>query len=303
MEMLSALENLHMKCQKLSFSEGVCLPLKLQSIVISTKKTAPPVTEWGLQYLTALFDLRIVKGDDIFNTLMKESLLPISLVHLRICDLSEMKSFDGNGLRHLSSLQSLCFLFCQQLETLPENCLPSSLKSLEFYDCKKLESLPEDSLPESLKELYIDGCPLLEERYKRKEHWSKIAHIPVISINYKEIKGLAMWMIICSLDELKKTASLIFYEELKTQRHPLIATRFNLLRPKASQVISTGSGRTMKSKKNSKHLKKTAPEVQSVSEVMTSSEAEGHQKQSFSSEAISSPEATFNPFTQTEDPK
>ncbi|RHN66305.1 putative P-loop containing nucleoside triphosphate hydrolase, leucine-rich repeat domain, L [Medicago truncatula] len=156
MEMLSALENLHMKCQKLSFSEGVCLPLKLQSI-----------------------------GDDIFNTLMKESLLPISLVHLRICDLSEMKSFDGNGLRHLSSLQSLCFLFCQQLETLPENCLPSSLKSLEFYDCKKLESLPEDSLPESLKELYIDGCPLLEERYKRKEHWSKIAHIPVISINYK----------------------------------------------------------------------------------------------------------------------
>jgi len=24
---------------------------------------------------------------------------------------------------------------------------------------------------------------LLEERYKRKEHWSKIAHIPVIEIN------------------------------------------------------------------------------------------------------------------------
>ncbi|RHN66290.1 putative P-loop containing nucleoside triphosphate hydrolase, leucine-rich repeat domain, L [Medicago truncatula] len=229
MDMLTALEDLHMKCQKLSFSEGVCLPPKLRTIVISTKKTAPPVTEWGLQYLTALSSLWIVKGDDIFNTLMKESLLPISLVSLNIMVLSEMKSFDGNGLRHLfslqylyfagcqqlgslpencfpsslkslkfvdckklelipvnclpSSLKSLKFVDCKKLESLPENCLPSSLKSLELWKCEKLESLPEDSLPDSLKRLDIYGCPLLEERYKRKEHWSKIAHIPVIEIN------------------------------------------------------------------------------------------------------------------------
>jgi len=121
-------------------------------------------------------------------------------------DLYEMKSFDGNGLRHLSSLQYLCFWYCRQLESLPENCfpsslksvqfvackklqlipencLPSSLKSLQFDRCEKLQSLPEDSLPDSLEELTIVRCPLLEERYKRKEHWSKIAHIPVIRIN------------------------------------------------------------------------------------------------------------------------
>jgi len=205
--MLAALEVLSLDCPGLSFCEGVYLPPKLQEIRISTQKTTPPVTEWGFQDLTALSRLIIGKGgDDIFNTLMKESLLPISLVLLYIRYLNEMKSFDGNGLRHLSSLQDLCFGDCRQLESLPENCFPSSLKSLQFVDCKKLELIPEnclpsslksltfsncqqlkslaeDSLPDSLERLFIDDCPLLEERYKRKEHWSKISHIPVIDIN------------------------------------------------------------------------------------------------------------------------
>ncbi|AES69651.2 putative P-loop containing nucleoside triphosphate hydrolase, leucine-rich repeat domain, L [Medicago truncatula] len=183
MDTLAALERLTLDWPELSFCEGVCLPPKLQSIMIQSKRTALPVTEWGLQYLTALSNLGIGKGDDIVNTLMKESLLPVSLVSLEIHHLSEMKSFDGNGLRHLSSLQHLVFFECRQLESLPENCLPSSLKSLTFYGCEKLKSLPEDSLPDSLKELDIYDCPLLEERYKRKEHCSKIAHIPVIKIN------------------------------------------------------------------------------------------------------------------------
>jgi len=183
MDMLTALEWLILECQKLSFCEGVYLPPKLQLINISSGRTTPPVTEWSLQDQTALSRLIIRKGDDKFNTLMNELLLPISLVSLLIGDLDEMKSFDGNGLRHLSSLQNLCFWYCRQLESLPENCLPLSLKSLRFASCEKLESLPEDSLPDSLKELCIRDCPLLEERYKRKEHWSKIAHIPVIRIN------------------------------------------------------------------------------------------------------------------------
>jgi len=81
MDMLAALEHLSLSCPKeLSFCEGVSLPPKLQEIWISTQKTTPPVTEWGLHDLTALSELKIRKcGDDIFNTLMKESLLPISL--------------------------------------------------------------------------------------------------------------------------------------------------------------------------------------------------------------------------------
>jgi hypothetical protein len=37
--------------------------------------------------------------------------------------------------------------------------------------------------PDSLKLLLIWRCLLLQEKYKRQEHWSEIAHIPVIEID------------------------------------------------------------------------------------------------------------------------
>jgi len=206
MDMLTALEDLSLDCPGLSFCEDVSLPTKLESIVIFSQRSTPPVTEWGLKDLTALSQLSIGKGDDIPNTLTKQSLLPISLESLTITNLYKMKSFDGSGLRHLSSLVYLEFEYCEHLESLPANFLPSSLKSLKISDCekleslpenclpssleilavwfcKKLESLPEESLSDSLKLLYIWDCPVLKERYKSEEHWSKIAHIPVIQIN------------------------------------------------------------------------------------------------------------------------
>jgi len=232
MDTLTALEELSLVCEgELSFCEGVCLPPKLQSISILSYGTTRPVTEWGLQDLTHISSLEIGKGDDIVNTSMKEMLLPISLVTLVFRQLDKMKSFGGNGIRHLSylqklsfgnshqleslsenchpsslkslrfwackklesfygngfrdlsSLKNLNFGNCYQLESLPENCLPSSLKTLYLSDCPRLKALPEDSLPDSLTRLIIERCPALEERYKRKEHWSKIAHIPVININ------------------------------------------------------------------------------------------------------------------------
>ncbi|XP_045823028.1 putative disease resistance RPP13-like protein 1 [Trifolium pratense] len=190
MDTLTALTDLLLCCEgELSFCEGICLPPKLQSIDLLSSgiRTTLPVMEWGLQGLTGLSRLSIGGCDDIVKTLMKESLLPISLVFLTIRYNNKMKAFDVSGLRHLSSLEHLTFEYCEHLtfESLPENCLPSSLKSLVFWNCEKLESLPEDNLPDSLWELGIYKCPLLEERYKRKEHWSKIAHIPVISINYQ----------------------------------------------------------------------------------------------------------------------
>jgi hypothetical protein len=183
MDTLTALEKLFLECLKLSFCEEVCLPPKLRSIDIISPITTPSVTEWGLQGLTALSSLSIGCGDDIVDTLLNEMLLPISLVDLKIVFLFQMKSFAGNGLQHLSSLENLYFHYCKKLESLPEHSLPSSLKSLRLYDCKNLESLPEHSLPDSINVLVIQSCPLLEERYKRKEHWSKIAHIPVIKID------------------------------------------------------------------------------------------------------------------------
>jgi hypothetical protein len=62
--------------------------------------------------------------------MLKEPLLPISLVSLTINYLYEMQSFEGDELQHLSSLESLHFRNCQQLESLPENCLPSFLAEI-----------------------------------------------------------------------------------------------------------------------------------------------------------------------------
>ncbi|XP_058765304.1 putative disease resistance RPP13-like protein 1 [Vicia villosa] len=182
---LTALEKIFLRNLpklNLSLCEGVFLPPNLQSIVVDSVMITKPVTEWGLQCLTALSSLGI-KGDDTVNILLKEPLLPISLVSLDFVNLSEMKSLEGNGLRHLSSLERLCFINCPELVSLPEKTFPSSLKKLCFDYCPKLESLPEDNLPTSFEQLIIVDCPLLEERYKRKEYWSKIAHIPVIRIN------------------------------------------------------------------------------------------------------------------------
>jgi hypothetical protein len=146
----------------------------------------PPMTEWGLQSLNALSRLTLIGGDDdIVNTLLKVPLLPISLVRLSISELSATKSLEGNGLRHLSSLENLTFSMCSELESLSKDMFPSTLKSLCFGDCSALESLSEDTLPSSLKRLSIWRCPLLEARYENKEHWSNIAHIPVIDINGK----------------------------------------------------------------------------------------------------------------------
>lgn len=123
-----------------------------------------------------------------------------------LCEIFNIKSLEGNGLRHLSSLENILFNKCPGLVSLPEKTFPSSLKSLSFcecprlesylektflsslkalsfYECPRLVSFPEDSLPTSFEQLNIEDSPLLEERYKRKEHWSKICHIPVIGLN------------------------------------------------------------------------------------------------------------------------
>ncbi|CAJ2639091.1 unnamed protein product [Trifolium pratense] len=210
MDALTALENLTLNCEaELSFSDGVCLPPKLQSMTYINKNGRNPthVRDWGFRGLTGLFGLTIQAEDVIVSTLMKESLLPTSLKVLIIGN-KEMETFDVSGLQHLSSLKHLrivqCemlkslprdlrllsslnllqFLNCPALESLPGNCLPSSLENLVIKMCEKLKSLPEDNLPGSLEVMVIEKCPLLEERYGSKEDLrSQLAHIPVIRKN------------------------------------------------------------------------------------------------------------------------
>ncbi|RHN66164.1 putative P-loop containing nucleoside triphosphate hydrolase, leucine-rich repeat domain, L [Medicago truncatula] len=169
MDTLTTLERLHFyHLPKLEFAlyEGVFLPPKLQTIYITSVRITkmPPLIEWGFQSLTYLSNLYIKDNDDVVHTLLKEQLLPISLVFLSISNLSEAKCLDGNGLRYLSSLETL-----------------------SFHDCQRLESFPEHSLPSSLKLLRIYRCPILEERYESEggRNWSEISYIPVIEINGK----------------------------------------------------------------------------------------------------------------------
>ncbi|RHN66394.1 putative P-loop containing nucleoside triphosphate hydrolase, leucine-rich repeat domain, L [Medicago truncatula] len=112
MDTLTALERLYLHhLPKLEFAlyEGVFLPPKLQTISITSVRITkmPPLIEWGFQSLTYLSNLYIKDNDDVVHTLLKEQLLPTSLVFLSISKLSEVKCLGGNGLRHLSSLETL----------------------------------------------------------------------------------------------------------------------------------------------------------------------------------------------------
>ncbi|KAK7401009.1 hypothetical protein VNO78_12319 [Psophocarpus tetragonolobus] len=116
------------------------------------------------QRLTSLSRLTIngFGNGDVFNTLLKESLLPTSLLSLEIsmCDGLTCLCLEGKWLQHLSSLTQL-----------------------RIENCERLESLPEDQLPSSLEVLEIYKCPLLEARYEDQKgrHWSKIAHISTVA--------------------------------------------------------------------------------------------------------------------------
>ena len=79
------------------------------------------------------------------ETLLNEQLLPATLHTLQISHVSNLKSLDGKGLEHLTSLQHL------QIER-----------------CESLKFLPKEGFPASLSYLSIEGCPSLKKRYRNK---------------------------------------------------------------------------------------------------------------------------------------
>ncbi|XP_048426113.1 putative disease resistance protein At3g14460 isoform X2 [Pyrus x bretschneideri] len=142
-----------------SFAEGG-LPPNLQSFYISScEKLWPSVEYWGLQRLVSLRTFLIKGSEDVLETVLKEQTLPTTLLTLGIYGMKSLKSLEGRGLQHLTSLQKL-----------------------KIYGCDSLESLPKEGLPASLSYLNIYRCPSLMKRCQEKtgEEWSKIAHIPCI---------------------------------------------------------------------------------------------------------------------------
>ncbi|XP_029124745.1 putative disease resistance protein At3g14460 [Cajanus cajan] len=140
------------------------LPIKLRQLEVGRlggSFLTTIIRDWGLQRLTCLSKLYI--EGEVLNVLMKMkmSLLPTSLVRLEIYNLCDIKSLDGKWLQHLTSL-----------------------KELHIENAQQLESLPEEGLPSSLSKFTIWTCPLLEAScVKGEKEWPKISHIPYITIN------------------------------------------------------------------------------------------------------------------------
>ncbi|CAN6561977.1 unnamed protein product [Malus baccata var. baccata] len=157
---ISALPNLESVAE-----EG--LPLNLEVFEVCYCDKLKPSAKWRLEEsFLRQFSIGGRGSEDLFQTLLKEKLLPTTLENLYIYGLPSLKSFDGKGLQHLTSL-----------------------KRLQIHCCDNLEFLPEEGLPISLSFLSIERCPSLKKRYqnKRGDDWSKIAGIPCIKIDEKVI--------------------------------------------------------------------------------------------------------------------
>nr|XP_017181569.2 putative disease resistance protein RGA4 [Malus domestica]XP_017181570.2 putative disease resistance protein RGA4 [Malus domestica] len=163
MHTLTALQRLEMHDlpNVVSFAQGG-LPPNLQSFRISWCERLRPSVEWRLRGLASLQQFRISGYKDLVETFPNEQLLPATLHTLEISSVWNLKSLDGKGLEHLTSLQHLKIERCESLKILPKEGFPASLSYLE-----------------------IRGCPSLKKRYgnKKGKDWRNIARIPFIRID------------------------------------------------------------------------------------------------------------------------
>ncbi|KAI8013737.1 putative disease resistance RPP13-like protein 1 [Camellia lanceoleosa] len=144
-----------------SFPEG-SLPSSLHSLRIrNCAKLVARRREWGLQRLPSLtsFSISGEYVEDVLESFPEEGLLPSTLIWLQIEDLPNLKSLNSRGLQHLGSLKNMRIARCPQLQSLPEEGLPTSLFLLEIWK-----------------------CPLLKPRCLREEgqDWHKIARIALL---------------------------------------------------------------------------------------------------------------------------
>ncbi|KAG5531060.1 hypothetical protein RHGRI_025875 [Rhododendron griersonianum] len=152
--LLPSLEFLNVfHCPEIESFPGGGLPSKLRFLFITNcKKLVGGRRDWGLQ-----------KPEDVVESFPDESLLlPSTLTYLFIATMPNLKSLNSRGLQLLGSL-----------------------KHMEIYNCSQLQSLPEEGLPTSLFALQFWDCPLLKPRCRMEEgeDWHKIAHVPVVSID------------------------------------------------------------------------------------------------------------------------
>ncbi|XP_024445126.2 putative disease resistance protein RGA3 [Populus trichocarpa] len=184
----------------------------LKTLSITACDELESLPEEGLRNLNSL-EVLSINGCGRLNSLPMNCLSSLRRLSIKYCDQFASLS---EGVRHLTALEDLSLFGCPELNSLPESIQHlTSLRSLSIWYCKGLTSLPYQigyltslsslkirgcpnlmSFPDGvqslskLSKLTIDECPNLEKRCakKRGEDWPKIAHIPSIQINDKEIQ-------------------------------------------------------------------------------------------------------------------
>ncbi|KAJ4849940.1 hypothetical protein Tsubulata_903813 [Turnera subulata] len=155
-------------CDGIESSPEGGFPTKLKMLeIVYCGKLVGDRKNWGLQALQSLSYLWILGCEEVLESFPEETLLPPSLNTLLLSSFKHLKSLDYKGLEHLTALKELDVSFCPELQSLPEEGLPSSLQDLVLNYCSKT----------------------LEERCQENGgEWHKISHIPRITVNYNEIK-------------------------------------------------------------------------------------------------------------------
>uniref|UniRef100_A0A2N9J1E4 HMA domain-containing protein n=1 Tax=Fagus sylvatica TaxID=28930 RepID=A0A2N9J1E4_FAGSY len=145
-------------CPELESFPEEGLPSNLERLdILDCDKLFSRRREWRWHSLKKLREFRVESHCEELGNFPEEAWLPSTLTHFKILSFRNLKSLNGRGFQHLTSL-----------------------KSLELAYCNELQCLPEEGLPTSLSQLIIKRCPLLEKRCKEEkgEDWDKIAAIP-----------------------------------------------------------------------------------------------------------------------------
>ncbi|XP_042428969.1 putative disease resistance protein RGA1 [Zingiber officinale] len=94
---------------------------------------------------------------------LRNSLSFITKLKIESCS-EEMIFEETIWMQNLTAVTSLCFRFCEKLQSLPIELLHSFpfLEELMMYGCPQLQSLPEIGLSPFLKTLVISNCPRIQ---------------------------------------------------------------------------------------------------------------------------------------------
>ncbi|XP_021638638.2 putative disease resistance protein At3g14460 [Hevea brasiliensis] len=138
---LQDLKNLTVvNCPKLELFLGGVLPSQLESLrIYQCSKLIAHLMHWDLRAVSSLLELTIDGYDGVdMVSFPGKMLLPSALTSLNLYSLENLKFLD-KGLLHLTSLKKLRIDRCYNLQSLPEEGLPSSITSLDIVVCRLLQ--------------------------------------------------------------------------------------------------------------------------------------------------------------------